>query len=61
MDQVSILSIVAVVVSVAGTILGIINHTRIRSKCFGKDLGIISIDIDKSSPKNIKISEPEKV
>ena len=49
MDLAGILSIVAIVISVASTILGAINHTHIRSNCNGTKLDV-SLDIDKTSP-----------
>ena len=49
MEDTTILSIVAIIISVGGTILGIINHTRIRSACCGKKLEI-SLDIEKTTP-----------
>jgi len=45
----SILAIIGVVVSVGGAIIGVINHSRIRSNCFGKKLEV-SLDIDKTTP-----------
>jgi hypothetical protein len=44
-----ILSIVAVVVSVGGAALGIINHKRIRSTCCGHK-GEVSIDVENTTP-----------
>ena len=51
MDQnvTSALAIVGVVVSVGGSILAVINHTRIRSVCCGNRLEV-SLDVDKTSP-----------
>lgn len=49
MDQNGILGIVAIIISVGTTIIGIINHKRIRSKCCGRELSA-SIDIEASSP-----------
>jgi hypothetical protein len=49
MDTSTILGIVAVVVSVASGIITAINHTRIRSNCFGNKLEV-SLDIDKTTP-----------
>lgn len=54
MEQTSILSIVAIIVSVGGTILGVINHTRIRSVCCGREISA-SLDIEKTTPPPIKI------
>jgi len=55
MDQSSILSIVALVISFIGSIVTIINHKRIRSSCCGKEI-IASLDIENTSPP--KISTP---
>ena len=46
---------VALIVSVGGVILGIINHKRIRSNCCGKKLEA-SLDIGNSSPDSAKQS-----
>jgi hypothetical protein len=57
MDQGSILGIIGIVVSVSGAILALINHTRIRSNCFGLKTEV-SLDVDKTSntpPININI------
>jgi hypothetical protein len=50
MDQNSIMSLVAIIVSVIGGIIGLINHKRIRSKCGDKVLEA-SIDISNTSPE----------
>jgi hypothetical protein len=49
MDPSTILGIVAVVISVVSGIVTAINHTRIRSNCFGQKLEV-SLDIDKTTP-----------
>ena len=49
MDDNNILGIVAICISVGSTILGIINHKKIRSKCCGRELSA-SIDIEPSTP-----------
>jgi hypothetical protein len=49
MDQQSILSIVAIVLSVGGTALAVVNHTRVRSMCCGKKIEV-SIDVERTSP-----------
>ena len=53
MDTNTLLSVVAVVVSIGGTILAIINHKRIRSNCFGKKLEV-SIDVESTTPPKDK-------
>ena len=45
----NILSIVSLSVSIAGIVLGVINHKKIRSNCCGTK-GEISIDIENTSP-----------
>jgi hypothetical protein len=52
----SILAIVGVVVSVGGSILAVINHTRFRSMCCGKKLEV-SFDVEKTTP----IERQEKI
>jgi hypothetical protein len=47
MDE--ILGIIAIVISVSGTILAVVNHSRIRSNCCGKKAEI-SFDVDKTTP-----------
>ena len=58
MDQGSILGIIGIVVSVSGAILALINHTRIRSNCFGIKTEI-SLDVDKTTPPPLSIKVPE--
>lgn len=45
----AVVAIVGLVVSVGGSVLAIVNHTRIRSVCCGKKLEV-SLDVDKTSP-----------
>ena len=45
----NVLGIVAIVLSVASTVVVAINHTRIRSVCCGRQLEA-SLDIDKTTP-----------
>ncbi len=40
----------ALIVSIGGTIVGVINHRRIRSSCCGKKLEA-SIDIEHTTPQ----------
>jgi hypothetical protein len=58
MDQGSILGIIGIVVSVSGAIIALINHTRIRSNCFGFKAEV-SLDIDKTTPPPLTIKTPE--
>jgi len=50
-DDSTITSIVAIVVSLGGIVLGIVNHKRIRSNCCGKEL-TASIDVETTTPPN---------
>ena len=47
MEQ-NVLSIAALTISVCGIVIGAINHTRLRSKCCGKDIQA-SIDIERTT------------
>lgn len=66
MDSNNILSIIAIVISIVGTICSVINHKKIRSRCcFMKDEIVASIDIentspDKETPLKIKIPDSPK-
>ena len=58
MDSNSILSIVAIVVSVLGSIVAVINHKRVRSNCCGRVI-TTSLDIeDTTPPKDLAIKVP---
>jgi hypothetical protein len=59
MDQNGILSIVAIAVSIGGTILAVFNHRRVRSHCCGKDI-VASIDVESTTPDDLKIKIPVK-
>jgi hypothetical protein len=51
----NILVIVSLVISICSIVIGVINHRKIKSKCFGVDLGETSIDITTTSPSpNLK-------
>lgn len=49
MDDSQVMTIIALVISVGGIVMGVINHKRIRSNCFGRKLEI-SLDIESTSP-----------
>ena len=53
MDDTNVLSIISIVLSVVGTVIVAINHTRIRSACCGRKIEV-SLDIDKTTPPPIK-------
>jgi len=60
MDSSGILSIVAIVTSVGGAVLALVNHTRVRSMCCGKKLEV-SLDVEKTTPPSepaLKITAP---
>jgi hypothetical protein len=49
MNAESIIGMVGFGISVIGMIVAAINHTRIRSNCFGNKVEV-SMDIDKTTP-----------
>lgn len=49
MDNGQVMGMVALIVSVIGTVIGVINHKRIRSTCCGKKLET-SLDIENTTP-----------
>jgi len=50
----SILSMIAIGVSVITAVVGVINHKRIRSNCCGK-VAEASIDIENTTPPKLEI------
>ena len=61
MEPSGIIAIVSLVVSLGGSALAIINHTRIRSVCCGKKIEM-SLDVDKTQatpPLTIKVPDGE--
>ena len=61
-NSTSIIAIIGLVISVASTVIAVINHTRIKSMCCGKKIEM-SIDISKTQespaqPENLKIKIP---
>ena len=44
-----ILGLVAIIISVGGSILAVINHTRVRSTCCGR-IAEASLDISQTTP-----------
>ena len=56
LDDTTLLSGAALIISVIGTVFTAINHKRVRSKCCGRT-GEISIDVD-STRSPIKIEIP---
>ena len=55
------LAIAGLVVSVGGSILAVVNHTRCRSNCFGQKLEV-SLDVERTTPPSdkLQIKIPEK-
>jgi hypothetical protein len=49
MNAETIIGLIGFGISVIGIIIGAINHTRIRSNCFGTKMEL-SVDIDKTTP-----------
>lgn len=49
MDTTNILSISAVVISVAGSVFAVLNHKRCRSRC-GQTEIVASIDVENTTP-----------
>jgi len=68
MDSNSILSIVALIVSIGGTVISIFNHKRLRSHCCSEKEIVVSLDIENTTPpnqedktqKNLKIDIPKE-
>ena len=63
MDQSGIIGLVALGISIIGSILGVINHRRLRSHCCGQDL-VASIDLETTTPpeskEDLKVKIPER-
>ena len=61
MDENGIISVVALSISIIGSILGVINHRRIRSHCCGRDL-VASLDVEATTPpkEDLKITIPKE-
>lgn len=49
MNAESIIGMVGFAISIVGLIVAAVNHTRIRSNCFGRKMEI-SIDVEKTTP-----------
>ena len=57
--EATIVSAVAIAVSVVTTIVGAINHKRIRSKCCGKEV-VASVDIEATTPPTVAPEPPRR-
>jgi hypothetical protein len=54
----TILSVLALSLSIGGTIIGVINHKRIKSQCCGsKEIVLSSLDIENTTPTNSIIKD----
>lgn len=53
MDSSEITGAIALIISIGGVIIAIINHKRIRSNCCGRDMSV-SVDIENTTPQSIK-------
>lgn len=60
MDNNGIMSIVAVILSVGGTMVAIFNHKRIRSRCCSDKEIVVSVDVENTTPEDLKIKIPPK-
>lgn len=60
MNEGNITGTIAVVISVATAIIGVINHRRIRSKCCGRHLEA-SVDIENTTPPRAPDARPPSI
>ena len=61
MDNSGIMAVVAVILSVGGTIVAIFNHKRLRSRCCCSEKEIVvSVDVENTTPEDLKIKIPPK-
>jgi len=51
------MSYIALIISIGGILLGVVNHKRIRSKCCGKTAEA-SLDIEQTTPTNVRPTPP---
>ena len=49
MDDSGIIAVAGLVVAIAGTVLGVVNHKRVRSECCGKKF-VASLDVETTTP-----------
>jgi hypothetical protein len=57
MESEMIMSGIALIVAVVGTIVALVNHKRIRSKCCGREMSI-SFDLEATTPPRIVVPNP---
>lgn len=51
----TVLSWVAIVISLGSIVMGVVNHRRIRSNCCGRQASV-SLDIDNTTPRLLQDS-----
>ena len=54
-EDASVVSYVAIAISVLTTVIAAINHKRIRSSCFGHKMEV-SVDIEDTTPTIVKMA-----
>jgi hypothetical protein len=57
MESEMIMSGIALIVAVVGTIVALVNHKRIRSNCCGREMSI-SFDVEATTPPRIVVPNP---
>lgn len=66
MENSAIMGMIALIVSVGGAIVAVVNHKRLRSDCCGRKLSV-SVDIENTTPQenlsghSDKSGNPDKV
>ena len=59
MDQTEIISYVSLAVAIAGIVLGVVNHKKIRSRCCSEKEMVVSLDIENTSPQAVRLEKLE--
>jgi len=54
MDTNTILSSLAVALSISGTILAVFNHKRLRSRCCSDKERVVSFDVENTTPPKLQ-------
>jgi len=54
MDSTQALAISGVVLGIAGTVFAAVNHKRLRSNCFGKEI-VMSVDVEATTPPSPRL------
>lgn len=49
MDDNSIMAVVALIISIGGSVIAIVNHKRVRSGCCGHNVEV-SLDVENTTP-----------